>query len=148
LAYQPPASSTFLSEQISQQYFSLRTNQHQPSATSQTNRLSMRDFTMLGDFNNRQSIQIGWYRSNLLQGTNIVDQYQLIVVLELLLKRRQRVCQYFACMHRTVHQAFGGAHRRVVVTTVHAFITRHLLVKHTLIHNELDGDNLDAEERH
>jgi hypothetical protein len=46
LAYQPPASSIFLSEQIShhspatrQQYFSLRTNQHQPSATSQTNRL-------------------------------------------------------------------------------------------------------------
>jgi hypothetical protein len=41
LAYQPPASSTFLSQQTSQQYFSLRTNQHQPSATSQTNRLSM-----------------------------------------------------------------------------------------------------------
>jgi hypothetical protein len=39
LAYQPPASSTFLSEQTSQQYFSLTTNQHQPSATSQTNRL-------------------------------------------------------------------------------------------------------------
>jgi hypothetical protein len=38
LACQPPASSTFLSEQTSQQYFSLRTNQHQPSATSQTNR--------------------------------------------------------------------------------------------------------------
>jgi hypothetical protein len=38
-AYQPPASSTFLSEQTSQQYFSLRTNQHQPSGTSQTNRL-------------------------------------------------------------------------------------------------------------
>jgi hypothetical protein len=37
--YQPPASSTFLSEQTSQQYFSLRINQHQPSATSQTNRL-------------------------------------------------------------------------------------------------------------
>jgi hypothetical protein len=31
LAYQPPATS--------QQYFSLRINQHQPSATSQTNRL-------------------------------------------------------------------------------------------------------------
>jgi hypothetical protein len=35
LAYQPPASSTFLLEQIShtisQQYFSLRTNQHQPN---------------------------------------------------------------------------------------------------------------------
>jgi hypothetical protein len=30
LAYQPPHSSTFLSEQTSQQYFSLRTNQHQP----------------------------------------------------------------------------------------------------------------------
>jgi hypothetical protein len=46
LAYQPPASSTFLSQQTShqqpatsQQYFSLRTNQHQPSATNQTNRL-------------------------------------------------------------------------------------------------------------
>jgi hypothetical protein len=45
-AYQPPASSTFLSEWIShqqpavtsQQYSSLRTNQHQPSATSQPNR--------------------------------------------------------------------------------------------------------------
>jgi hypothetical protein len=47
LAYQPPANSTFLSEQTShqqpartsQQYSSLRTNQHQPSATSQPNRL-------------------------------------------------------------------------------------------------------------
>jgi hypothetical protein len=47
-AYQPPASSTFLSERTShqqpaatsQQYSSLRTNQHQPSATSQPNRLS------------------------------------------------------------------------------------------------------------
>jgi hypothetical protein len=46
-AYQPPASSTFLSERIShqqpaatsQQYSSLRTNQHQPSATSQPNSL-------------------------------------------------------------------------------------------------------------
>jgi hypothetical protein len=46
LAYQPPANSTFLSEQTihqqpartSQQYSSLRTNQHQPSATSQPNR--------------------------------------------------------------------------------------------------------------
>jgi hypothetical protein len=46
-AYQPPASSTFLSERTShqqsaatsQQYSSLRTNQHQPSATSQPNRL-------------------------------------------------------------------------------------------------------------
>jgi hypothetical protein len=44
LAYQPPANSTFLSEQTShqqpaitsQQYSSLRTNQHQPSATSQS----------------------------------------------------------------------------------------------------------------
>jgi hypothetical protein len=43
LAYQPPANSTFLSEQTShqqpartsQQYSSLRTNQHHPSATSQ-----------------------------------------------------------------------------------------------------------------
>jgi hypothetical protein len=51
LAYQPPANSTFLSEQTShqqtartsQQYSSLRTNQHQPSATSQPNRLYMRD---------------------------------------------------------------------------------------------------------
>jgi hypothetical protein len=42
LAYQPPANSTFLSEQTSyqqpaitsQQYSSLRTNQHQPSAIS------------------------------------------------------------------------------------------------------------------
>jgi hypothetical protein len=46
LAYQPPANSTFLSEQTShatsQQYFSLRTNQHPPSATSQTNRLTDR----------------------------------------------------------------------------------------------------------
>jgi hypothetical protein len=41
LAYQPPASSIFLSEQNSQQYFSLRTNQHQPSATNQTNGLFM-----------------------------------------------------------------------------------------------------------
>jgi hypothetical protein len=47
LAYQPPANSTFLSEQTShqqpartsQQYSSLRTNQHQSSATSQPNRL-------------------------------------------------------------------------------------------------------------
>jgi hypothetical protein len=45
LAYQPPASSTFLSQETShqqpaatsQQYSSLRTNQHQPSATSQPN---------------------------------------------------------------------------------------------------------------
>jgi hypothetical protein len=49
-AYQPPASSTFLSERTShqqpaatsQQYSSLRTNQHQPSATSQPNRLLSR----------------------------------------------------------------------------------------------------------
>jgi hypothetical protein len=49
LAYQPPANSTFLSEQTShqqpartsQQYSSLRTNQHQPSATSQPNRLQL-----------------------------------------------------------------------------------------------------------
>jgi hypothetical protein len=48
LAYQPPANSTFLSEQTShqqpartsQQYSSLRINQHQPSATSQPNRLT------------------------------------------------------------------------------------------------------------
>jgi hypothetical protein len=48
-AYQPPASSTFISEQTShqqpaatsQQYFSFRTNQHQPSATSQPNRLHL-----------------------------------------------------------------------------------------------------------
>jgi hypothetical protein len=34
----------FFSEQTShQQYFSLRTNQHQPSATSQTNRLWIRE---------------------------------------------------------------------------------------------------------
>jgi hypothetical protein len=56
LTYQPPASNTFLSEQTShqqravlfsqnkpatsnEQYFSLRTNQHQPSATSQTKRV-------------------------------------------------------------------------------------------------------------
>jgi hypothetical protein len=47
-AYQPPASSTFLSERTShqqpaatrQQYSSLRTNQHQPSATSQPNNAS------------------------------------------------------------------------------------------------------------
>jgi hypothetical protein len=46
-AYQPPASSTFLSERTShqqpaatsQQYSSLRTNQHHPSATRQPNRL-------------------------------------------------------------------------------------------------------------
>jgi hypothetical protein len=63
LAYQPPASSTFLSDQTSheqptsrtflrpnqpratsQPYFSLRTNQHQPSATSQTNRLVVFSF--------------------------------------------------------------------------------------------------------
>jgi hypothetical protein len=49
LAYQPPANSTLLSEQTrhqqpartSQQYSSLRTNQHQPSATSQPNRLKI-----------------------------------------------------------------------------------------------------------
>jgi hypothetical protein len=41
LAYQSPTSSTFLSEQTSQQYFSLRTNQHQPSATSHPNRLAV-----------------------------------------------------------------------------------------------------------
>jgi hypothetical protein len=42
LAYQPPVISTFLSQQTSHQqpttsqyYFSLRTNQHQPSATKQ-----------------------------------------------------------------------------------------------------------------
>jgi hypothetical protein len=47
ISHQPPANSTFLSEQTShqqpartsQQYSSLRTNQHQPSATSQPNRL-------------------------------------------------------------------------------------------------------------
>jgi hypothetical protein len=39
LAYQPPTSSTFLSEQINYQHFFFRINQHQPSATSQTNRL-------------------------------------------------------------------------------------------------------------
>jgi hypothetical protein len=44
LAYQPPASSTFSlrtnqPSATNQQYFSLRTNQHQPPATSQTNRL-------------------------------------------------------------------------------------------------------------
>jgi hypothetical protein len=52
LAYQPPANSTFLSEQTShqqpvrtsQQYSSLRTNQHQPSATSQPNRPLVQDF--------------------------------------------------------------------------------------------------------
>jgi hypothetical protein len=43
-AYQPPASSTFSFRTnqppaTSQPYFSLRTNQHQPSATSQTNSL-------------------------------------------------------------------------------------------------------------
>jgi hypothetical protein len=38
LAYQPPASSTFLSEQIS----------HQPSATSQTNRLMEHTFVAKG----------------------------------------------------------------------------------------------------
>jgi hypothetical protein len=50
LAYQPPANSTFLSEQTShqqpvrtsQQYYSLRTNQHQPSATGQPNKLGCR----------------------------------------------------------------------------------------------------------
>jgi hypothetical protein len=36
-----PASTTFLSEQTSQHYFSLRTNQHQTSAASQTNSLSV-----------------------------------------------------------------------------------------------------------
>jgi hypothetical protein len=49
LAYQPPANSTFLSEQTSQQqpartsqqYSSLTTNQHQPSAISQPNRLQV-----------------------------------------------------------------------------------------------------------
>jgi hypothetical protein len=44
---QPPASSTFLRTNqppaTSQQYFSLRTNQHQPSATSQPNRLNQDD---------------------------------------------------------------------------------------------------------
>jgi hypothetical protein len=42
--YQTPASSNFLSEETSHQQlasssFSLRTNQHQPSATSQANKL-------------------------------------------------------------------------------------------------------------
>jgi hypothetical protein len=54
-AYQPPASSTFLSERTShkqpaatsQQYSSLRTNQHQPSATSQPNRLQMWKITLV-----------------------------------------------------------------------------------------------------
>jgi hypothetical protein len=45
MAYQPPVSSTFLSPATSQQYFSLRTNQHQPSATSQTNRLIVFKFS-------------------------------------------------------------------------------------------------------
>jgi uncharacterized membrane protein len=56
LAYQPPANSTFLSEQTShqqpartsQQYTSLRTNQHQPSATSQPNRLVVHRTKSLG----------------------------------------------------------------------------------------------------
>jgi hypothetical protein len=38
LAYQPPTNSTFLSEETSQQYVSLKTNQHRPSVTSQTNK--------------------------------------------------------------------------------------------------------------
>jgi hypothetical protein len=41
-SHQQSASNTFLSEQppaISQQYFSFKTNQHQPSATSETKRL-------------------------------------------------------------------------------------------------------------
>jgi hypothetical protein len=33
IRFQPPASSTFLSEQTSQQYFSLRINQHQPQTS-------------------------------------------------------------------------------------------------------------------
>jgi hypothetical protein len=49
LAYQPPANSTFISEQTSNQPTTLFSqnkpapaiNQHQPSATSQTNRLSV-----------------------------------------------------------------------------------------------------------
>jgi hypothetical protein len=57
LAYQPPANSTFLSEQTShqqpvrtsQQYSSLRTNQHQPSATSQPNRLHVCVHPTLGN---------------------------------------------------------------------------------------------------
>jgi hypothetical protein len=41
LAYQPPATVFFSQNKpaTSQQYFSIRTNQHQSSATSQTNRL-------------------------------------------------------------------------------------------------------------
>jgi hypothetical protein len=39
-----PAPCSFGLSATSQQYFSLRTNQHQPSATSQTNRLSHRKF--------------------------------------------------------------------------------------------------------
>jgi hypothetical protein len=50
--YQPPDSSTFLSERTShqhpaatsQQYSSLRTNQHQPSATSQPNKAAHMPF--------------------------------------------------------------------------------------------------------
>jgi hypothetical protein len=57
MTYQPQANTIFLSEQTSQQYFSLKTNQppaisqqyfslktnpHQPSATSQTNRPGLR----------------------------------------------------------------------------------------------------------
>jgi hypothetical protein len=45
IRFEPPAISTFLSEQTRQQYFSLRINQHQPSATSQTNRLSISNIT-------------------------------------------------------------------------------------------------------
>jgi hypothetical protein len=51
LAYQPPANSTFLSEKsatINQPaLFSLRTNQHRPSATSQLNRLFICNFQVL-----------------------------------------------------------------------------------------------------
>jgi hypothetical protein len=54
LAYQPPASSTFKTNQppaISQQYFSLTTNQHQPSSTNQTKAGECdRSVTTIGSF--------------------------------------------------------------------------------------------------
>jgi hypothetical protein len=41
ISHQPAVLFSQNKPATSQQYFSLRTNQHQPSATSQTNRLEM-----------------------------------------------------------------------------------------------------------
>jgi hypothetical protein len=80
LAYQLPASSTFLSEQTSQQYFSLRTNQHQPSATSQTNRLLVyNQLFRLGDQATPPLLQV-IRQSRLWQFSSLVGRGALVPV--------------------------------------------------------------------